>query len=150
MSSSTPMPAALRHARANLASASAALARDPSPAAQARVVQLRAEYNVLALEEQIRDLIDNGPALTREQRDRLVAQIRRTPAPRAEPEKPRNDWLTMHEAAAVLGRGATTLDVRMLIDDGTLHSRILPGTNILQVTREDALAASLRRRKDQR
>ncbi|WGY03726.1 hypothetical protein QI633_08160 [Nocardioides sp. QY071] len=137
MASADQLPPALRRARANLASAAAALKSRPTPAAAARVDKLRAEYNVLALEDRIHRVLDDGPPLSDAQRTRLVAAVQRKPKPAATAEP--KDWLTLAEAAAVLG--TTSVQVRQLADVGTLRSRILPGSAVLLVRRSDAVDA---------
>ncbi|MDQ6526870.1 hypothetical protein RB608_24840 [Nocardioides sp. LHD-245] len=127
----------LRTARAHLASAEAAHRRAPSPVTSARVNELRAEYNVLSLEDRIRRVLDEGPPLTDTQRNRLVAAVRREPSARPATSAPK-DWLSLAQAASLFGSSVT---VRRLIDDGTLRSRVLPGTKILQVRRCDAVDA---------
>lgn len=61
-------------ARAELASAAAQSARNPEdPRARAEVDDRRRNYRFVAAEDYVRDLVDEAPPLTEDQRRRLAA-----------------------------------------------------------------------------
>ena len=65
-----------RTARAALASEEARLKRNPTDdRVRARVDALRTEYQVLAVEDAIRELVDAAPVLSEAQRCRLAALL---------------------------------------------------------------------------
>lgn len=64
-----------RTARAHLGAAEAEARRNPSPANQSRVAELRQNYKVLRLEDYIREVVDSAPPLTEAQRARIAALL---------------------------------------------------------------------------
>jgi hypothetical protein len=75
-----PLQQGARRARAHLASAEAALRRNPhDPKLRAQVDERRRAYRTEALAEHIQGVVDAAPPLSQAQRDRLALLLR--PAP---------------------------------------------------------------------